>query len=67
MEYTDIKLTEEEYEIVSGWCNCKFYVRQLNDVITSGKTIKNHFKQLEKYHNAKGKTEQIDFNSFYAV
>ena len=35
-------------------------------VLKNGKIIRNHFKQLEKYHNSKNKGEQIDFNNLYA-
>ena len=65
-EYPNIKLTEEEYRTVTSWNNCKLYIRQLDDVLKNGKIIRNHFKQLEKYHNSKNKGEQIDFNNLYA-
>lgn len=64
-EYPNIKLTEEEYRTVTNWSNCKFYVRQLHDVLSSGKIIRNHFKQLEKYHNSKVKDNQINFDNLY--
>lgn len=65
-EYPNIKLTEEEYKTVTSWSNCKFYVRQLNDVLSSGKIIRNHFKQLEKYHNSKNKGQQLDLDYLYS-
>ena len=64
-EYPNIKLTEEEYRTVTSWNNCKLYIRQLDDVLKNGKIIRNHFKQLEKYHNSKNKGEQIDFSHLY--
>lgn len=64
-EYPNIKLTEEEYRTVTSWSNCKFYIRQLNDVLSAGKVIRNHFKQLEKYHNSKNTSEQINFDYLY--
>lgn len=64
-EYPNIKLTEEEYRTVTSWNNCKLYIRQLHDVLNSGKVIRNHFNQLQKYHNSKNKGEQIDFSNLY--